>query len=165
MYNINTSSFLHVTAGDINPITLTIVCTPNMLAAHISAAIVTVVYTVVSQCHHPAITQHIVTLPLSPLCRPVAPAKKAEYKVRDHVMLNGSLHYYYVSSYHRYQYSSNQFVYSILGEQISCCVSIKLMWWWCNACSLPARQCTSVMKMSVHMHSEGFKKGCTLPSQ
>ena len=77
--------YLFVAAGDVNPITLTIVCTPNMLPTHASAAVVTVMYTV-SQCH-PAITQHTITLPLSLFCRPVAPAKNAEHKVRDHVML------------------------------------------------------------------------------
>ena len=51
-----------------------------MLPSHTSA-VVTVMYTV-SQCH-PAITQHIITLPLSLFCRPVAPAKNAEYKVRS----------------------------------------------------------------------------------
>lgn len=77
-----------VAAGEVNPITLTIVCTPNMLPSH-TCAVVTVMYTESSQQQcHPAITQHIITLPLSLFCRPVAPAKNAEHKVRDdHVML------------------------------------------------------------------------------
>ena len=74
-----------VAAGDVNQITLTIVCTPNMLPSLTSAAIVTVMYTICQQqqCGHPAITQHIITLPLSLFCRPVTPAKNAEHKVRS----------------------------------------------------------------------------------
>ena len=94
-----------------------------MLPTHTSAAVVTVMYTV-SQCHHPAITQHIITLPLSLFCRPVAPAKNAEHKVRYHVMLNASLHFTALLLCLQITIDTNSRPVSLFtlfpGEQISC---------------------------------------------
>ncbi|XP_065888680.1 protein PTHB1-like isoform X1 [Dysidea avara] len=67
-------------AGVVNPITLTFVCTPNLLPT-CTSAVVTVMHSV-SQSR-PHITQHTVPLPLSLFCMSVLPAKTAEYKVRS----------------------------------------------------------------------------------
>ena len=109
-YSDELLSHMHLIAtGDVDPITLTIVCTPNMLPSRTSA-VVTVMYTV-SQCHPAShITQHIITLPLSLFCRPVAPAKNAEHKVRS---CDANAVSMWCLDYHRYEQSSSEFIYSV----------------------------------------------------
>jgi len=87
-------------AGVVNPITLTFVCTPNLLPTSTSA-VVTVVHSVSRS--RPHITQHAVPLPLSLFCTSIMPAKSAEYKVRSCDHSTCSVTYHILLGYHRYQ--------------------------------------------------------------